>query len=81
MDQRITALKETAARGFTDALGMPPDVYTSPDVLAAEQQRVIAMVENLHRYSPAFRQAKFLLDNGFLGQLHTVNGHVEPEFC
>ena len=40
MDQRITALKETAAREFTDALGMPPDVYTSPDVLAAEQQRV-----------------------------------------
>src|SRR6266404_117399 len=43
---------------------------------AAKQQRVIAMVENLHRYSPAFRQAKFLLDNGFLGQLYTVNGHV-----
>lgn len=43
---------------------------------AAKQQRVIAMVENLHRYSPAFRQAKALLDNGFLGQLYTVNGHV-----
>jgi predicted dehydrogenase len=43
---------------------------------AASQQRVIAMVENLHRYSPAFRQAKFLLDNGFLGQLYTVKGHV-----
>jgi choline monooxygenase len=40
VDQRIAALKETAARSFTDALGMPPDVYTSPDVLAAEQQHV-----------------------------------------
>ena len=40
VDQPIAALQATAARGFTDALGMPPDVYTSPDVLAAEQQHV-----------------------------------------
>jgi choline monooxygenase len=40
VDQPLAALKATAARGFTDALGMPPAVYTSPDVLAAEQQHV-----------------------------------------
>lgn len=42
----------------------------------ARQRRRTAMVENLHRYSPVFRQAKLLVDDGFLGKLYSINGHV-----
>src|SRR5271154_7164126 len=42
MDDRIAlhALTETAALPFSDARAMPPNVYTSPDVLASEQERL-----------------------------------------
>jgi choline monooxygenase len=36
----LRALHETAARPFADARAMPPEVYTSADVLAVEQQRL-----------------------------------------
>jgi choline monooxygenase len=36
----LQALHETAARPFDDARGMPPEIYTSPDVLALEQQHL-----------------------------------------
>ncbi len=36
----LQALRETAARPFADARGMPPEVYTSSDVLALEQQHL-----------------------------------------
>ena len=40
LGRTLHALSETAARPFADARGMPPGVYTSPDVLALEQARV-----------------------------------------
>jgi predicted dehydrogenase len=36
----------------------------------------VAMVENLHRHSPVFRQAKALLEQGALGEVFTIHGHV-----
>src|SRR5579863_7544739 len=36
----LDALLATAARPFEDATAMPPAVYTSPDILALEQQRI-----------------------------------------
>jgi len=36
----LQALCETADRSFADALAMPPDVYTSAEVLAVEQERL-----------------------------------------
>lgn len=38
----IEALKAGAARPFEDARAMPPAVYTSPDVLAREEERIFA---------------------------------------
>ncbi len=38
----LAALRATAARPFTDARAMPPGVYTSPVVLAAEMERIFA---------------------------------------
>ncbi|MCW0180517.1 MAG: Rieske 2Fe-2S domain-containing protein [Zavarzinia sp.] len=38
----IEALKASAARPFEDARAMPPAVYTSPDVLAREEERIFA---------------------------------------
>lgn len=38
----IEALKAAADRPFEDARSMPPAVYTSPDVLAREEERIFA---------------------------------------
>lgn len=43
---------------------------------AARSRQRIAMVENLHRHAPAFRQAKAVIDTGALGPLFTINGQV-----
>lgn len=42
----------------------------------ARARGLVAMVENLHRHTPAFRQAKALVDEGALGRIFTVRGHV-----
>lgn len=42
----------------------------------AKSRGLVAMVENLHRHAPAFRQAKALLEGGALRQVFTVNGYV-----
>ncbi len=36
----------------------------------------LAMVENLHLHSPAFRQAKAMIDQGEIGELRSVRAHV-----
>jgi choline monooxygenase len=36
----LQALSDTAARPFADARAMPPEIYTSADVLAAEQEHL-----------------------------------------
>lgn len=38
--QALQALNDIVARPFSDALAMPPGIYTSPEVLALEQERV-----------------------------------------
>lgn len=40
MDDRLVALREMAATPFPEARAMPPEVYTSPGVLAVEQERL-----------------------------------------
>lgn len=37
---------------------------------------VVANVENLHRHAPAFLQAKTMIDEGFLGELYSVDAAV-----
>ena len=36
----LQSLSDTAARPFSDARAMPPEIYTSADVLAVEQERL-----------------------------------------
>jgi len=43
---------------------------------ASRTQKVVAAVENLHRYSPTFLQAKAMLDGGILGNVFTIHAHV-----
>ncbi len=38
----IAALRATASRPFTEAMAMPPSVYTSQAVTAAELDRIFA---------------------------------------
>jgi predicted dehydrogenase len=42
----------------------------------ARSRKLIAVVENLHRHTPVFRQAKALIDKGRLGRILTIRGHV-----
>ena len=42
----------------------------------AMRAEVVANVEVLHRHTPAFLMAKALIDEGFLGELYTVQGAV-----
>ena len=42
----------------------------------ARSRKLIAVVENLHRHTPVFRQAKALIDKGVLGTILTIRGHV-----
>jgi predicted dehydrogenase len=43
----------------------------------AERAGVTAWVENLHRHTPAFIHLKALVDDGFLGDLYSVNAIVQ----
>ncbi len=40
LSEALQALNQTTARPFDDARAMPPGVYTSPEVLALEQERL-----------------------------------------
>jgi predicted dehydrogenase len=42
----------------------------------ARARSLVAMVENLHRHTPALQQAKAMLEDGALGRIFTIRGHV-----
>lgn len=42
----------------------------------AKATGVVAAVESLHRYAPAFKRARTLVEQGELGDIHSIRGHV-----
>ena len=44
--------------------------------MLAANNGAIAMMESLHRHSPAFRQVKALLEEGIIGPVQSIRGHV-----
>ncbi|MET0659241.1 MAG: Gfo/Idh/MocA family oxidoreductase [Steroidobacteraceae bacterium] len=66
-----------AGRHVIHPLPLALDLAGARELLTAQRgSGKIAMVENLHRHSPEFMQARAMIDAGMLGEVHTIHAGV-----